>query len=35
MLTREEMIEYISGKLAEASDRKLEEYFWFFIMEEE
>ena len=35
MATREEMIEYINSKLAEADDRQIEEYYWFFMMEEE
>ena len=35
MVSREEMVEYILGQLETASDRKIEEYYWFFQCEEE
>lgn len=35
MLTRDDMIEYITSKLAESDDRKIEEYYWFMMLEEE
>ena len=35
MPSREEMIEYIVSKLADADDRKIEDYYWFVMMEEE
>ena len=34
-MSREEMMEYIVGKLEEAEDNKVEEYYWFFQLEEE
>ena len=33
-MSREEMMAYIVGKLEEADDLKVEEYFWFFQLEE-
>ena len=35
MKSREEMVEYILGRLEDATDQQIEEYFWFFICEEE
>ena len=35
MLNREEMIEYITERVQEADDIKLEQYYWFFQFEEE
>ena len=35
MDNREEMIEYITGRLEAADDLKLEQYYWFFQFEEE
>lgn len=35
MPSREEMIEYMKGRLDEASDLEIEQYYWFFICEEE
>ena len=35
MLSREEMIEYITERVQEADDIKLEQYYWFFQFEEE
>ena len=35
MIDREEMVAYILGQLEAASDRKIEEYYWFFQCEEE
>ena len=35
MPSREEMIEYITGCLAGADDSQLEQYYWFFMYEEE
>jgi hypothetical protein len=34
-MSREEMIEYITGRLEAADDLKLEQYYWFFQCEEE
>lgn len=35
MLSREEMMEYILGRLKDATDLEIEQYYWFFIVEEE
>lgn len=35
MMNREEMLEYIYGKLENATDQEVEEYFWFFMGEDE
>ena len=35
MLSREEMMEYILGRLENATDLEIEQYYWFFIVEEE
>ena len=35
MKSREEMVAYILGRLEDATDQQIEEYFWFFICEEE
>lgn len=35
MLSREEMMEYILGRLEDATDLEIEQYYWFFIVEEE
>ena len=35
MIDREERVAYILGQLEAASDRKIEEYYWFFQCEEE
>lgn len=35
MHTREEMIEYIQGRLENASDLEIEQYYWFFVIEDD
>lgn len=35
MISREEMVAYIQGRLEEATDLEIEQYYWFFIDEEE
>ena len=35
MISREEMIEYMKGRLEEASDLEVEQFYWFFMDEEE
>ena len=35
MLSRKEMMEYILGRLEEATDLEIEQYYWFFQCEEE
>lgn len=35
MLSREEMMDYILGRLEDATDLEIEQYYWFFIVEEE
>ena len=35
MLSREEMMEYIRQRLEDATDLEIEQYYWFFIVEEE
>lgn len=35
MRTREEMVEYIQGRLERASDLEIEQYYWFFVFEDE
>lgn len=34
MFTREEMMEFIIGKLENCDDLELEQYYWFFILED-
>lgn len=34
MLSREEMIEYITDRARTASDTELEQYYWFFVFED-
>lgn len=34
-MSREEMIEYIMGRLESADDTMVEQYYWFFQCEEE
>jgi hypothetical protein len=33
-MSREEIMEYITGRLEAASDVELEQYYWLFVMEE-
>lgn len=35
MPSREEMIEYMQGRLEEASDLEVEQFYWFFMGEDE
>jgi hypothetical protein len=35
MRTRDEMIEYIQGRLERASDLEIEQYYWFFVTEDD